>query len=144
MKVNESIAILGIRLILGLIFLMQGYGKVFTIGVSNLIEMDFFHNTYKDLLPYWVIKSTAYFTSYIELICGAMLLIGFRTYFALYALLSVLVVVTFGHGLAEPIWDLSHVIYRLLLLITLLLMPSEWDKFSIDYFINYRNIKDKH
>ena len=143
MKVNESIAILGIRLILGLIFLMQGYGKVFTIGVSNLIEMDLFHNTYKDLLPYWVIKSTAYYTSYIELICGAMLLIGFRTYFALYALLSVLVVVTFGHGLAEPIWDLSHVIFRLILTVAILFIPKEWDKFSADNYFKDKKVTDK-
>ena len=142
MKVNKSIAILGIRLILGLIFLMQGYGKVFTIGISNLIEMDFFHNTYKDLLPYWVIKSTAYYTSYIELICGAMLLIGFRTYFALYALLSVLVVVTFGHGLAEPIWDLSHVIFRLILTVAILFIPKEWDKFSVDNYFKDKKVTD--
>lgn len=142
MEINKSIATFGIRTILGLIFLMQGYGKVFTIGVRNLIEMDFFHNTFKDLLPFWLIKSTAYYTSYIELICGALLLVGFKVFPSLYALLSVLVIVTFGHGLAEPIWDLSHLMYRLILIVSLLFVPNEWDKFSIDSYIKQQKAKN--
>jgi hypothetical protein len=44
----------------------------------------------------------------------------------------VLVIVTFGHGLAEPIWDLSHVMPRTILLVALLIIPKEWDSFSVD------------
>jgi len=64
------------------------------------------------------------------------LLIGLKTNYTLYALASVLLIVTFGHGLAEPIWDLSHVMYRTMLLLALLIMPEEWNKFSIDSLIN--------
>ena len=135
MNLNKQVAILTVRVILGLIFLMQGFGKVFTMGVENLYKMDFFLGTYKDLLPDFIIRATAYYTSYVELIGGLLLVIGLKRDFALYALASVLIIVTFGHGLAEPIWDLSHVMYRLILLITLLLLPKEWDKFSIDYLI---------
>jgi len=46
--------------------------------------------------------------------------------------------VTFGHGLAEPIWDLSHVMYRTMLLIALLLLPKTWDQWSVDYLISHR------
>lgn len=135
MTLNKQVAVLTIRLILGLIFLMQGFGKVFTWGVDNLYKMDFFLGTYKDLLPEFLIQATAYYTSYVELIGGLLLVIGLKRDYALYALASVLVVVTFGHGLAEPIWDLSNVMYRLILLATLLLLPKAWDKFSIDYLI---------
>lgn len=135
MTLNKQVAVLTIRLILGLIFLMQGFGKVFTWGVDNLYKMDFFLGTYKDLLPEFLIQATAYYTSYVELIGGLLLVIGLKRDYALYALASVLIVVTFGHGLAEPIWDLSNVMYRLILLATLLLLPKAWDKFSIDYLI---------
>jgi len=54
----------------------------------------------------------------------------------LYALASVLVIVSFGHGLAEPIWDLSHMMYRLVLLATLLILPKEWDILRIDKLID--------
>lgn len=83
----------------------------------------------------YITYAKAYYTSYIELLGGLLLVLGFKRDYALYALASVLVIVTFGHGLAEPIWDLSHVIYRAILLIFLLIMPKEWDKFSIDNFI---------
>lgn len=136
MEFNRPIAVLIIRLILGLIFLMQGFGKVFTWGVENVYKADFFYETFKDLLPDFIIYSTAYYTSYVELIGGLLLILGLKTNYTLYALASVLIIVTFRHGLAEPIWDLSHVMYRTILLVTLLILPNEWDKFSVDNFIN--------
>ena len=136
MELNRSIAVLTIRLILGFIFLMQGFGKVFTWGVENVYNMDFFYPTYQDLLPEFIIKATAYYTSYIELIAGFLLVLGLKRDYALYALASVLIIVTFGHGLANPIWDLSHVIFRAIPLVALLILPKEYDRFSADYLIN--------
>ncbi len=136
MELNRSIAVLTIRLILGFIFLMQGFGKVFTWGVENVYNMDFFYPTFQDLLPEFIIRATAYYTSYIELIAGFLLVLGLKRDYALYALASVLIIVTFGHGLASPIWDLSHVIFRAILLVALLILPKEYDRFSVDYLIN--------
>lgn len=133
--INKAVGTLTVRLILGFIFLMQGFGKVFTWGLENVYNKAFFRGTFEGLLPDFVIYATAYYTSYIELIGGFLLVLGLRTHYALYALASVLVIVTFGHGLAEPIWDLSHVMYRTILLVTLLLLPKEWDKFSVDNLI---------
>ena len=97
--------------------------------------MDFFYPTYQDLLPEFIIRATAYYTSYIELIAGILLVLGLKRDYALYALASVLIIVSFGHGLANPIWDLSHVIYRTILLVTLLIIPKEYDRFSVDNLI---------
>ncbi|RXJ44280.1 DoxX family protein [Gelidibacter gilvus] len=134
-NLNKTVSTLTVRLILGLIFLMQGFGKIFTWGMDNVINADFFHGTFKDILPEFIIYATAYYTSYFELIGGFLLVLGLRTNYALYALASVLVIVTFGHGLAEPIWDLSHVMYRTVLLVTLLLLPRDWDTFSVDHLV---------
>ena len=132
---NRSVAVLTTRLLLGFIFLMQGYGKVFTWGIEKLYNMEFFHETYKNILPDYITQATAYYTSYVELIGGFLLVLGFKKDYALYALASVLIIVTFGHGLAEPIWDLSHVMYRAILLIALLIIPKEWDSYSLDIYI---------
>ncbi len=132
MNLNKTVAATTVRLILGFIFLMQGYGKVFTWGVEKVYRMDFFYDTYKDLLPDFIIHATAYYTSYVELVAGFLLVVGFKRDYALYALASVLVIVTFGHGLSDPIWDLSHVMYRTILLVALLIFPKEWDRFSVD------------
>ena len=134
---NKTVAVLTMRLVLGFIFLMQGYGKVFKFGVGNVYE-NFFKASYSDLLPDFLLQATAYYTSYIELIGGLLLVIGLARDYVLYALASVLVIVTFGHGLSEPIWDLSHVMYRLILLVALLLLPKAWDRFSVDYIIGKR------
>lgn len=132
---NQQIAVLTLRLLLGFIFLMQGYGKVFTYTVDNIYNMMFATEAYANF-PNVLLLGTAYYTSYVELLAGVLLVLGLKRDYALYALASVLVIVTFGHGYAEPIWDLSHVMYRSSLLIALLLLPSQWDRFSIDYYIN--------
>lgn len=131
MTFNQSFAVLTIRLILGFIFLMQGFGKVFKFGVENVYK-NFFVSSHGELLPDFLLQLTAYFTSYAELIGGLLLVIGFKRDWGLYMLAVVLVIVTFGHGLKEPIWDLSHVMPRTILLSALLLLPKEWDRFSLD------------
>lgn len=131
MNLNQQIGLLTLRLLLALIFLMQGFGKIFKFGVENVYQ-NFFYGTYKDLLPEFLLKATAYYTSYVEFFGGLLLLIGFFRNYVMYAFASVLVIVTFGHGLVEPIWDLSHVMYRAILLVALLLLPEHWDRFSVD------------
>jgi len=123
-----------IRCLLGIIFLMQGYGKIFAIGVPKVYEMFFkiFENTF---LPKWLILSTAYYTSYVEMIGGFLLIIGLFRKYAMYLLALDLLIVSFGHGLMEPIWDLSHVIPRAILLAALFLLPPEWDKWNVDSLI---------
>ncbi|WP_157816119.1 DoxX family protein [Spirosoma pollinicola] len=135
MRVNRIVAVLTTRLLLGFIFLMQGYGKVFTWGIEKLYHMDFFQETYKNILPEFITRGTAYYTSYIELIGGFLLVLGLKKNYALYGLASDLIIVTFGHGLATPIWNLSHVMFRAILLVCLLLLPEEWDRFSLDYYL---------
>jgi uncharacterized membrane protein YphA (DoxX/SURF4 family) len=122
------------RVLLGIIFLMQGYGKVFKYTVPKIYEM-FFKAFETTFLPKWLTWSTAYYTSYIELIGGFLLICGLFRKIALCLPGIDLLIVSFGHGLMEPIWDLSHVIPRAVLLIALLLLPREWDKWSLDVIL---------
>ena len=124
-----------IRVLTGIIFIMQGYGKVFTIGVTKVYEL-FFKIYETTVLPKWLVLSTAYYTSYVELICGFLLIMGLFRNYALYFLAVDLLIVSFGHGLMEPIWDLSHVLSRAILLASLFLLPAQWDKWNADSVIN--------
>lgn len=137
---NQQVAILTIRLLLGFIFFFQGFGKVFTFGL-DAVHKNFFQASYSELLPDFLLLFSAYYTSLVEFIGGFLLIIGFKRDITLYFLASVLVIVTFGHGLKDPIWDLSHVIYRSILLVSLLLLPKSLDIFSIDEFINKKSKK---
>ncbi len=139
MQRNQQVAVFTIRLILGFIFFFQGFGKIFKFGMDAVYK-NFFQSSYSELFPDFLLLFTAYYTSFVELIGGFLLIIGFKRDIVLYFLASVLVMVTFGHGLKDPIWDLSHVMYRTILLVSLLLLPNHYDKFSIDTLIN-RNSK---
>lgn len=74
-----------------------------------------------------------------ELGAGALVILGWLRTTAYAALGTVIVVVTFGHLLRESLYPFhEHVIPRLALLLLLLLMPPEADRFSIDE-VRYRS-----
>ncbi|MCR9290488.1 MAG: DoxX family protein [Bacteroidetes bacterium] len=131
---NQSIGVFFIRVLLGLIFCLQGFTKVFKWGIDSMYKNAF--ETYEDSLPKVITVFTAYYTSYVELIAGFLLIVGFFRNYALYALGSVLLIVSFGHGLKEGIWDLNHVIFRAILLIALFLLPGNWDKWQLGNLLN--------
>jgi uncharacterized membrane protein YphA (DoxX/SURF4 family) len=131
---NRAIGVLIMRLILGFIFFYQGAGKLYHIGFENVYS-GFFMESYQDVLPEPLIWLTAVFTTYAELICGMFVVIGLFKKWNYIVLGLILVVVTIGHGMLEPIWGLEHVMYRAIFLIALLLLPVTWDRFSLDYLI---------
>lgn len=131
----KSWAILFARAILGLIFFMAGVWKVFELTPAGHVRKYFlpFQDTF---LPTWSLWLVGFLIPFVELIGGGLLIIGLRPRIALIALGCVLVVVTFGHLLHQPLYALhEHVIPRLALLLFLLAMPEELDRFSLDAFL---------
>ena len=131
-------AVLFARLVLGLIFFMAGVGKVFQLGPVEHARKYFlpFADTF---LPVWSLWAVGVTVPFVELIAGGLLILGLRTREALIALGAVLVVVTFGHLLHEPLFNFSgHVIPRLALLLFLLWCPRELDRYSLDWWLARR------
>ncbi len=120
------------RVFLGFLFFLQGYDKVFRIGVKQVVETVHAPLAAKGI-PGIFSKTGAYFTSYIELICGALLIMGFVKYYCLYLLGFDLLFAAIAFGIVEPVWDMKHIFPRLALLIFLLIIPSQWDVISVDY-----------
>src|SRR2546430_7353373 len=134
-NINRSWALLFARLVLGLIFFVAGVWKVFQLGPLNHARKYFlpFADTF---LPVWSLWATGVVIPFVELIGGAIVILGLRTREALIALGFVLAIVTFGHLLKEPLYEFhTHVIPRLALLLFILLLPREDDRFSIDYIL---------
>ncbi|MGZ7080908.1 MAG: DoxX family membrane protein [Thermoanaerobaculia bacterium] len=120
------------RLALGLIFFMAGVWKVFSLGPARHVRKFFltFQNTF---LPVWSLWLTGFTIPFVELIAGALLLLGFKTRPALVALGFVLVIITFGHLLENPLYAFhEHMIPRLALLLFVLMVPAQRDRYSID------------
>src|SRR5215510_918452 len=129
---NRSWAIFFAREVLGFIFFMAGVNKVFVLGPLGHARKYFlpFADTF---LPVWSLWAMGTVIPIVELVAGALLLLGLRVREALISLGFVLIVVTFGHLLREPLYPFhEHVIPRLALLLFVFLMPAEDDLFSLD------------
>jgi len=131
---NRAWALLFARLILGLIFFMAGAMKIFQLGPLEHARKYFLPFT-DTFLPTWSLWAVGVVIPFIELIAGALVILGLRTRDALIALGCVLVVVTFGHLLHDALYNFTgHVIPRLALLLFVLCFPREDDRFSLDHF----------
>jgi uncharacterized membrane protein YphA (DoxX/SURF4 family) len=121
------------RAILGLIFFMAGVYKCFRmtpLGHARHYFVDPYSDTF---LPVWSLWATGTIVPVVELLAGGLVLVGYKTRWGLLALGGVLVLVTFGHLLKEPLYEFhTHVIPRLALLTLVLLLPREEDTISID------------
>jgi uncharacterized membrane protein YphA (DoxX/SURF4 family) len=132
-------AILFARGVLGLIFFMAGFWKVFVMTPAGHAHR-WFVDPYADtFLPGWSLWATGLAIPFVELLGGALLLLGWHVRAALIALGFVLLIVTFGHLLKEPLYEFhTHVIPRLALLLFLLWCPQEDDRFSMDAWLARR------
>ena len=125
------------REILGFIFFMAGAYKVFRLGpVAH--ARDLFVQPYADsILPAWSLWLTGTTIPFVELIAGALLIVGWRTRDALVALGVILVIVTFGHLLAEPLFAFDrHVVPRWALLVACFVLRDD-ARLSIDGWLRH-------
>jgi uncharacterized membrane protein YphA (DoxX/SURF4 family) len=136
---DRAWALLFARGVLGFIFFMAGVWKCFELGPLEHARRLFVEPYAETFLPAWSLWATGTAVPVVELIAGAMVLIGLRVRWALLALGGVLVLVTFGHLLKEPLFAFhAHVIPRLALLLFILMMPRETDRFSLDALLTRR------
>jgi uncharacterized membrane protein YphA (DoxX/SURF4 family) len=133
---DRAWAILFARGVLGLIFFMAGQWKVFVltpVGHAHKWFVDPYADTF---LPAWSLWATGVAIPFVELIGGALLILGWRVREASIALGFVLLIVTFGHLLKEPLYEFhTHVIPRLALLVFVLMCSREDDRFSMDHWL---------
>ncbi|MEY4110696.1 MAG: hypothetical protein RLZZ46_1051 [Bacteroidota bacterium] len=127
------------RTLLGVLFFAQGFDKVFHIGISG-VARGFEQPATRYKIPVPVVNIVSALTSYVELIGGFLLLLGYMKYYALYALGVDLLLVSASFSLIRPMWDMQYVMPRLSLLIALLLYPQDWGVWSLDYFLNKQSL----
>ena len=129
------------RILLGLLFLMAGWTKVFEMGAIEHARQLFVEG-YKDYwIPVWLLWFSGFVIPFVELISGALLVMGYRVRESLFALGIVLIVVTYGHLLKEPFYDITtHILPRAILVIFLFSIPRNADTVTIDSVLNKRKL----
>jgi thiosulfate dehydrogenase (quinone) large subunit len=131
---DRAWAIFFARTILGWIFFMAGVWKVFQLGPIEHARRLFIEPYAGTFLPAWSLWATGTVVPFVELVAGGLVLIGLWTRAGLLALGGVLVLVTFGHLVKEPLYSFTgHVIPRTALLLFVLMLPREADWFSVDH-----------
>ncbi len=121
------------RGMLGLLFFMAGWFKVFTLGPVGHAQRFFIQDFAESWIPLWLLWTLGVSIPFVELAGGALLLVGYQVRRALVVLGFLLLIVTYGHLLLQPLFDITvHILPRTLLLLFLLVMPTESPRWSID------------
>ena len=130
-----AFAELFVRVFAGILFLFQGYDKLFHIKMPEVINT-FMQDAEKRHIPRPVVAFISYLTSLIELLGGLCLILGLFTNIALYAIGIDLLLIGFAFSFMQPMWDMKHVFPRLILILILLILPPQANLFSLDNYIN--------
>ncbi|AFD06554.1 DoxX family membrane protein [Solitalea canadensis] len=134
--IGFSIAALVTRLFLGIIFVSQGYSRLFKVGSKHVA--DFFGEQLAGKnYPKWILSFSAYATSISECIGGILLILGLFRGIALSLLSIDILLVTLAFSVMQTIVDLEHIFPRLLLLLVLWLIPSSVDIYTLDELLKY-------
>ncbi len=141
MELNFAIAVVTVRVLTGILFFFQGYDKVFNIGIHDLRET-ISTGLSKKKLPESVVGFIAVYTSWVELIAGFLLIIGFFKLFAVSLLCLNIIIVSIGFSMSKPMWDNNLVFIRLVLLIFLLVVPQHWDIISFDHLFQLSKLRN--
>jgi len=136
MRDNWPIVNFIVRWILGLLFLMAGYWKVFVLSPASHAQQFFVEGFSDSWIPIWLLQILGYSIPFVELVAGLLICIGFRTREALIAVGILLILTTYGHALQQPLFDIDgHTFTRLALIVFLLLSPVGNDRYSIDQWL---------
>ena len=121
------------RGILGLLFFMTGWFKVFTLGPLGHARQFFISDFSESWIPLWLLWALGATIPFVELGGGLLLLVGFQVRRVLVVMGILLLAVTYGHLLKQPFFDITvHILPRTVLLLVLLLLPAESDRWSLD------------
>jgi len=127
------------RWILGLLFTMAGWWKVFDLGATEHARRFFVEGYADSWIPAWLLWALGVFIPYLELGAGIMVLLGLKLRIVLPALGFLLIVTTYGHALQQPLFDIDgHTFTRLALIVFLLYAGWAADKSTVDYWLDRR------
>ncbi len=81
-------------------------------------------------------KALIRISSWIELVAGALLIVGFQRDTALILLSADMLVTGIIFTLIKPMWDMQFYFPRLVMLVFLMIIPPGWDIFNLDSLLH--------
>ena len=124
------------RVLVGILFFMAGWWKCFELTPMAHARGAFVEGYADSWIPVFLLWGLGLAIPVVELVAGALLIVGWRTREALITIGFVLLIVTYGHALDEPLYSIQgHILPRGLLMLIALVLPSEEDKLSVDSWL---------
>ncbi len=127
-------SIFTVRWVLGLIFFMAGWWKCFELKPVGPARMFFLDWVADHWIPEWLLWALGVSIPVLELVAGGLVCLGLFRRWAYIALGAILVTVTYGHLLREPLFSTTgHIFPRLALLVFVWVAPMRYDVLSLDW-----------
>ena len=124
------------RGIVGILFFMAGWWKCFELTPVGHAQRFFLEAYAETWIPEALLWALGLSIPVLELVAGGLVVIGFRTREALMVLGFILLVVTYGHTLTEPLFSTQgHIFPRGLFLLAALALPAKEDCLSVDSWL---------
>ena len=131
-------AIFTARWVLGLIFFMAGWWKCFELTPRGHAERFFIGQFDETWIPNWLLWAIGTSIPVLELVAGLLVCLGLARSLAYVTLGAILITVTYGHLLLDPLYDITgHIFPRLVLLLFVFVAPRAYDVLSLDYLVTY-------
>lgn len=125
------------RMMLGIVFLMAGWWKCFELTPMAHARGAFVDGYADSWIPAFLLWGLGLAIPVVELVAGALLVVGWRTREALIAVGAILLIVTYGHTLSEPLYSIKdHILPRGVLMFITLVLPAEDDKLTLDSLLS--------
>ncbi len=132
---GPTIAVFLARTMLGLVFLMAGWWKVFTLTPAAHAQQFFIKGFSDHWIPEWLLWTIGSAIPPFELAAGLLLLAGLWTRLTVSLTGLLLLLTTYGHALQQPLFDIDgHTFTRLALILFILMIPPETDRLSLDTY----------
>jgi uncharacterized membrane protein YphA (DoxX/SURF4 family) len=119
-----------VRICLGILFFFQAYDKIFVAGLKEF-TLNVTSGTERSRIPATFVKFSTHLSSYLELVGGALLILGLFLSWAYLMLAVNLVMVVLGFSFLQPLWDMKHVFPRIAMLTFLMVVSIEQDLFRL-------------
>lgn len=133
---NFGIAGFIVRWILGILFLVGGWWKVFVLTPGEHARLFFLEGFADTWIPEFLLVMLGNGIPFVELAAGILLVIGFRVREVLAGLGLLLIITTFGHALQDHLFNPDgHTFTRLSMIVFLLVIPKGHDKLTLDYWL---------
>jgi thiosulfate dehydrogenase [quinone] large subunit len=128
------------RWILGISFFNAAIWKIFILTpIGHTIK--FFLNTFEhSWIPTLLLWALGLTIPFVELLIGMLLCLGLKAKESALLCGLLLIITTYGHSLADPLYNISQglTFARLVLVLFLLIAPNHDDYFSLDYYLTKR------